>query len=55
MKKKKDGGFWLTVSLEAGRPYRFRYLLDEDRWENDWEADRYVPNEFCAEDSVVQV
>ena len=55
MKKKKDGGFWLTVSLEAGRPYRFRYLLDEERWENDWEADQYVPNAFCTEDSVVEV
>lgn len=55
MKRLKDGSFSLTLSLETGRPYRFRYLLDGERWENDWSADAYVPNEFESEDSIVEV
>jgi len=55
MKRRKDGSFYLTISLTPGRSYRFRYLLDDTRWENDWAADQYVPNDFGSEDSVVQV
>ena len=50
-----QGGFALTVVLEAGRCYRFRYLLDGRRWENDWDADAYVPNQFGADDSLVDL
>ncbi len=52
---RKDGSFAATVTLEAGQRYRFRYLLDDSRWENDWAADDYVANEFGGEDSVVEV
>lgn len=55
MKRRRDGSFAATISLKPGREYRFRYLLDGERWENDWEADRYAPNRFGTEDSVVQV
>ena len=41
--------------LETGREYQFRYLIGNDTWENDWEADAYTPNEFGTEDSVVKV
>jgi 1,4-alpha-glucan branching enzyme len=51
----KDGCFSTTVSLPAGRSYRFRYLLDGSRWENDWEADAYVSNQHGSDDSVVKV
>jgi len=54
-RRKKDGAFTLTLSLKPEREYRFRYLLDGKRWENDWAADAYVPNSFGGEDSVVQV
>lgn len=53
--RREDGSFTVTLPLDVGRTYRFRYLLDDERWENDWEADCYVPNEFGSEDSVVQV
>jgi predicted flap endonuclease-1-like 5' DNA nuclease len=43
MKKKKDGSFETTVELTPGREYQFRYLIDNARWENDWNADDYVP------------
>ena len=55
LKRRKDGSFAVTVTLEAGRRYRFRYRLGDDQWENDWEADDYLPNEFGGEDSVVAV
>ncbi len=55
MKRLKNGDFSATVSMPAGQSYRFRYLLDGDRWENDWEADSYVPNEHGSEDSLVEV
>ena len=55
MKRLKDGSFRAAVSLAPGRAYRYRFLLDGVRWENDWAADGYVPNESGAEDSVVKV
>ncbi len=53
MKRAKNGDFSTTLNLPVGHDYRFRYLLDGTRWENDQEADRYVPNEFGTENSVV--
>jgi hypothetical protein len=55
MKKLKNGDFQLTLKLEKDREYRFRYLIDTTRWENDWHADQYVPNAFGCEDSLVRV
>ncbi|MFP5370379.1 MAG: isoamylase early set domain-containing protein [Actinomycetes bacterium] len=55
LKRRKDGTFAATLTLEAGRRYRFRYLLGDGEWENDWAADDYVRNEFGGEDSVVAV
>ncbi len=45
----------MTVGLDAGRAYRFRYLLDGQRWDNDWAADAYEPNDFGGDDSVVDL
>ena len=55
MEPLKDGRFKTTVELEAGNEYEFRYLIDDVKWENDWEADKYVPNPFEGENSVVVV
>jgi len=55
MKQRKDGSFSLTLSLDAPGEYRFRYRLDGVRWENDWAADAYLPNEYGSEDSVLRV
>jgi 1,4-alpha-glucan branching enzyme len=55
MKKLKDGSFSVTASLDAGQSYRFRYMVDGERWENDWEADDYWPNDFGSDDSIVKV
>jgi hypothetical protein len=50
-----EDGFAYTIELEVGRAYRFRYLLDGHRWENDWSADSYVPNEHGGDDSLVDL
>src|SRR4051812_15957415 len=47
--------FVARIDLVPGRAYRFRYLLDGERWENDWSADAYVPNEFGGDDSVIDL
>jgi 1,4-alpha-glucan branching enzyme len=53
MKKLKDGSFSVTVSLEVGCAYTFRYVLDQNVWVNDLEADQYVANEHGEDNSVV--
>ena len=55
LKKRKDGSFSTTISLDAGREYRFRYLLDGSRWENDEAADSLVVNRFGSQDCVLAV
>jgi 1,4-alpha-glucan branching enzyme len=55
MKQLKDGSFSTTVSLTPGETYRYRFLLDNERWENDWEAEAYAPNELGSEDSIITV
>lgn len=52
MEKLKDGRFKATIKLDAGHEYQFRYLADGE-WHNDWEADKYVPNPFSGDNSVV--
>ncbi len=53
MKKLKSGDFKATIKLESGKEYQFRYLIDGESWENDWEADAYVPNQVTFEDNSV--
>jgi 1,4-alpha-glucan branching enzyme len=55
MKKLKGGGFSVSVDLEKGREYQFKYLIDGRAWLNEAEADKNVPNEFQSENSVVIV
>lgn len=52
----KNGDFKVTLDLEVGREYNFRYLLDQVLWENDSAADKYANSGFHdAENSVVVV
>lgn len=53
--KTENGDFNITLELEAGKEYRFRYLIDNHRWENDWFADKYLAGPYGVEDSVVSV
>ena len=56
MKKLKNGDYTIKLNLEPGKDYQFRYLIDESKWENDWNADSYVKSPFGDTDnSVVKV
>lgn len=46
MKAMKDGSFSVTLELEAGKEYQFRYLADGNNWLNEAEADKHVPSGF---------
>ena len=55
MKKLKCGDYTITLELEPGREYQFRYLIDESMWENDHHADRYVKSPYGDCDNSVVV
>lgn len=55
MKKRKDGSFSVVLDLTRDSNYQFRYLIDNRRWENDWEADRYVVSPYGDSDNSVVV
>ena len=55
MKPLKDGRFKAALELEPGREYQFRYLVNGDEWHNDWDADKYVPCFFAADDNSVVI
>jgi 1,4-alpha-glucan branching enzyme len=55
MKRGKDGNFNITLNLEKGREYQFRYLLGSNVWENDDCADNYVCTPYGDCDNSVVV
>jgi 1,4-alpha-glucan branching enzyme len=48
-----DGNWRIALTLPAGREYQFRYLVNGRDWHNDWHADKYAPNRFGTDNSVV--
>jgi 1,4-alpha-glucan branching enzyme len=40
--------FETSLELPVGKSYEFRYLIGGKRWENDWDADAYVPTPFAG-------
>lgn len=55
LKQAKDGSFSVKIELEANKEYQFRYLFDGCRWENDWNADKYIPAPYSNADNSVVV
>lgn len=53
--RRSGAHFVATVSLVPGRTYRYKFLVDGERWENDWSADAYVPNEYGGDDSLIDL
>ena len=53
MKRQGNGSFLVTVELDKNREYQFRYLVNATEWHNDWAADKYLPNPFSGDNSVV--
>lgn len=52
MQQDQLGHWTLTLELEAGRIYQFRYLCDGE-WMNDNQADAYVNNPYGSHNFVV--
>src|SRR5687767_6890003 len=56
LKKQKDGSMKATTTLETGRTYQYRYLLNDGRWVNDQRADNYVHiSSYQVENCVIAV
>jgi len=53
--KLDSGEFSLRVEVEAGKEHEFRFIIDETRWKNAPNADRYVWSEFGNCDNSVIV
>lgn len=53
MKKLKNGDYTIKLDLEPGKEYQFRYFIDESKWENDWNADKYVKSLYGDSDNSV--
>ena len=51
----KKGGtkYSITLDLDLDKEYHYRYLVNGTDWHNDWDADKYVPNPFSGDNSVV--
>jgi 1,4-alpha-glucan branching enzyme len=54
LERQKDGSWSATLSLDAGREYEFRYLIDGERWLNEPTADRHVRNPYGEDNSVIR-
>ena len=48
-----DDSWQITLELEKAKSYQFRYLVNGTDWQNNWNADRYVPNAYGGENSVL--
>jgi 1,4-alpha-glucan branching enzyme len=54
LKRSESGDFSGEIELESGREYEFRFVIDGVRWENAWNADKYVWSAYAqAENSVI--
>ncbi len=53
--RRKDGRFSATLTLPAGKEYRYRYVLDGERWTTDTDADRTEPNGHGSDDGILDL
>jgi len=54
MQQANSTGRWqISLILPVGREYQFRYLVNGQDWHNEWHADKYAPNRFGADNSVI--
>ena len=53
LKMSKTGVWSVSLDLETGKEHQFRYLIDGTNWENDPEADTFIPSGLGSENSVL--
>ena len=55
MKRLENGDYEISLKFEPRKEYHFRYLIDDSKWENDWNADKYVKSPLGDSDNSVVV
>jgi len=56
MKHLKSGDFTVTLELDIGREYQYRFLVDDRQWITDEGADKYAESGYAdSQNSVVVV
>lgn len=53
LQRDRAGRWTITVDLEVGRAYEFRYLRDGQEWMNECHADAFVCNPFGGDNFVI--
>jgi len=54
-RNRSDANWKVTIELERGQRYRFRYLVEGKEWINDWHADDHKENPYGSYDSVLDL
>lgn len=55
MSKKKDGSFSVDVNLPKDSQHEFKYLVNQEEWINEPEADSEAPNIFGGTNSIISL
>lgn len=55
LKKKKDGSFSTEINLPKDSTHQFKYVINEQDWLNDDQADSYEPNVYGNTNSVLAI
>jgi hypothetical protein len=55
LKRLSNGDFSVTLKLEVGRTYQYRYLLNQTDWINDPSAESSIENKFGGHNSAISV
>jgi len=54
MKAKKDGSFYIRKYLPVNQQYEFRYLIDQENWENEPDAST-INNSHGSQNSLLEL
>lgn len=52
-KRRSNGDYSVSLTLDAGQRYRFRYVTEVLQWFNEDEADGYEPNKYGSSDCIL--
>jgi hypothetical protein len=53
--KRRSDTFRVTVELQGGSDYQFRYLINKTLWYNEWHADGYVPTPASVDNCLLRL
>lgn len=48
-----DSTWNVSLELEPGRSYKYRYLINQCEWVTDWQADSFVPDEAGGSSVII--